>query len=306
MADGEDQRDGDGDQAPATSRPLWMGPPSATPPGSPAVGPPPPAAPPVASSVAVPPGAYPAPWGGLGWWDGYQWSQLPGTHPYGAPYQPVAGLARATQVLLGLLVASNVVGLIVDIGRYRSARDVDFGEASFEAFFGGGNGLALLVSLVSSIIVVPTAIVFLVWRYRIQQNLSDALGAGGLEFTPGWAVGWWFVPILNLWKPKQAMDEAWLASDPLATAGGRGWAARRSDPLITWWWALWLLSGLVRLDFGGSSDLVVTAGEIRRSLAQEMASHALVALAAYLAIRVVGEITGRHRAKANVMGVRET
>lgn len=58
------------------------------------------------------------------------------------------------------------------------------------------------------------AIVWLIWQHRAQKNL-EGLGATWLRFTPGWAVGWWFVPFANLVKPFQTMRELWKASgDP--------------------------------------------------------------------------------------------
>ncbi|MEZ5139964.1 MAG: DUF4328 domain-containing protein [Acidimicrobiales bacterium] len=85
-----------------------------------------------------------------------------------------------------------------------------------------------------------TALAFLVWRYRVQANLEQTFGFRRLEFTPGWAVGWWFVPIANLWKPKQAMNEAWVASDPSARPSAP--LTARPSPLLSAWWAAWLIA----------------------------------------------------------------
>ncbi len=69
-------------------------------------------------------------------------------------------------------------------------------------------------------------IVWLTWQHRAHRQLRQ-LGTQGLQFTPGWGVGWWFVPVANLWKPYQAIKELWVASDPEKGAsdsrGGRAW-----------------------------------------------------------------------------------
>ena len=57
------------------------------------------------------------------------------------------------------------------------------------------------------------AIAWCVWQHRAHANLW-AFARSGLRFTPGWAVGWWFVPIASLWKPFEAVRELWKASDP--------------------------------------------------------------------------------------------
>jgi hypothetical protein len=53
-----------------------------------------------------------------------------------------------------------------------------------------------------------------------------------LRFTPGWAVGWWFVPFANLVKPFQTVRELWKASDP----GAPDWWGSETLPVIGWWW----------------------------------------------------------------------
>jgi heme/copper-type cytochrome/quinol oxidase subunit 2 len=47
---------------------------------------------------------------------------------------------------------------------------------------------------------IATIVFFLIWEYRAYKNLS-ALNAQNLEHSPGWAVGWWFIPFANLVKP---------------------------------------------------------------------------------------------------------
>ena len=83
-------------------------------------------------------------------------------------------------------------------------------------------------------IYIVTGIVFLVWVYRANRN-ARALGAQDMRFTPSWSVGWFFVPIMSLWKPFQAMREIWQAS-----AQPGNWRAVPAPPLLGWWWALYL------------------------------------------------------------------
>jgi hypothetical protein len=47
---------------------------------------------------------------------------------------------------------------------------------------------------------------FVIWVHRMQAN-TFALGVLGLRYTPAWAVGWYFVPIVNLWMPYRVMRE---------------------------------------------------------------------------------------------------
>lgn len=62
-------------------------------------------------------------------------------------------------------------------------------------------GLASLLFIVSFVI---STIPVLIWVWRAHNNLKRE-GVSGLKFSPGWAVGSYFVPIMNLFVPFQAM-----------------------------------------------------------------------------------------------------
>ena len=67
---------------------------------------------------------------------------------------------------------------------------------------------------------------------------ARALGAADLEFTPGYAIGWYFVPIMAVFKPYQAMKEIWRAS-----ANPADWQTQSTPLLLPGWWLLWLVNG---------------------------------------------------------------
>lgn len=54
-------------------------------------------------------------------------------------------------------------------------------------------------------------ICLLIWVYRAYKNLP-ALTDEHTQWSPGWAVGGWVVPILNLWRPFQVIKEIWEKS----------------------------------------------------------------------------------------------
>jgi hypothetical protein len=92
----------------------------------------------------------------------------------------------------------------------------------------------LLIGLVQLALVLALAVLILRWIYLAHANKA-ALGAKNTNFRPGWAVGWFFVPIFNLWKPFQAMRELWNASVHPANWHGRG-----APDVVVCWWILFL------------------------------------------------------------------
>jgi heme/copper-type cytochrome/quinol oxidase subunit 2 len=83
-------------------------------------------------------------------------------------------------------------------------------------------------------VIVAAGIVWLIWQYRAHANLR-ALGASELKYSPGWAVGWWFIPFANIVVPFLTMRELWRASDP--EAGSIDWLGHRTAALLGMWWA---------------------------------------------------------------------
>jgi hypothetical protein len=102
----------------------------------------------------------------------------------------------------------------------------------------------VLMAIAHVLIFILTAIAFLGWIYRANTN-ARALGARGMQFTPGWSIGWYFIPILSFWKPYQAMKEIWQASK-----SPDSWSSQDPvAPLVSNWWTLWLAA-----NFLGQSD----------------------------------------------------
>ncbi len=65
-----------------------------------------------------------------------------------------------------------------------------------------------------------TIICFLGWLHRAYRNL-EIFGKNNNRFSPGWAVGWWFIPVANIFRPFQIMDELWQNSLNISPAETR-------------------------------------------------------------------------------------
>lgn len=98
-----------------------------------------------------------------------------------------------------------------------------------------GSGAILFV-----VLYVATIIAWWRWQLRAAHNLR-AFGRRHFDFTPGWTIGWFFVPFANLFKPYQAMKEIYLASEPTVDVDGPQFGLVGGSALVGWWWAFWLL-----------------------------------------------------------------
>ena len=164
--------------------------------------------------------------------------------PVVVPYQSARGKATFAIVMAGILIgmqlllAGSAVLQLQLLEGAKSTGGIDPTAASANDARHMGLSQALIVAGVISFIAL------LVWIYASHRNLP-ALGATGLEFTPGWAVGWFFVPIANLFKPCQAIFEIWNSSDPARLPRpGMGATPVQSGAIVGWWWGLRIAAAL--------------------------------------------------------------
>jgi hypothetical protein len=77
-----------------------------------------------------------------------------------------------------------------------------------------------LAAAVNSLLIGVTLVSYVVVGRRIYRtNVNAPTFNDGMSVTPGWAIGWFFVPVANLFKPYQAMKETWIASHFVGTGG---------------------------------------------------------------------------------------
>jgi hypothetical protein len=77
------------------------------------------------------------------------------------------------------------------------------------------------------------------WIYRAHANLREA-GLDELRYSPGWSVGSFFVPLLNLVVPFRAMRELHNRSH-----GEGPWQAATAVGDVTSWWACLISATMV-------------------------------------------------------------
>jgi Domain of unknown function (DUF4328) len=142
-----------------------------------------------------------------------------------------AGLTKFLQRLLWISVLIACVALVDDIAEFLQ---VQVGQLSPDQV-ASNDPVQGFIGLLQSVLGILTGIIFLKWIYRSYKNIQG-FGAQGLRFSPGWAVGYYFIPILSLIRPVQVMSEIWRASDD-----PRDWPKRPGSWLIASWWTLFLV-----------------------------------------------------------------
>jgi hypothetical protein len=156
------------------------------------------------------------------------------------PLRPLAGLGRAMAAIIMLIISLFLEGISIALGfLYILQINKLIAAGPFGVDVGPVQTLEDLISLFSIfqlVVFIGTGVVFLTWIYSAYANL-ETLGSDGLHYSPGWAVGYFFIPFLNLVRPLQVVQEIWRASDPEEN--------RTNSALAGFWWACWILSGIL-------------------------------------------------------------
>lgn len=203
------------------------------------------------------------------------------------PYRPannivswIVGLLYASVICDTLIILTEASIVSLYPGFYDPMAAMQPGE---EALGYATLGVGLLVLLVS----IPTIVMFCVWMFRVSKN-ARALGAREMRFDAGWAVASFFIPILNLFRPYQAVKEIELASTP--DAGPLDWQRRKPSGIVSTWWAFWIIGGIINYiasNMGNSPD----PDTVSLSAYPSILGSLLSIFAAFCAIRVIKHIT---------------
>lgn len=145
----------------------------------------------------------------------------------GALFLFIAVQAALTLILVALLWVFSV---------WATPEGVENQQAATIAVSLGPVAEAAPIAAIGIFILCVVAYLWFVYRAMKNLHLSNARG---LATSPGWAVGWSFIPIANLGMVYAVMQQIWVVShDPV-----RG--LRPAPMSLGWWWGLWLVGGVI-------------------------------------------------------------
>ena len=149
----------------------------------------------------------------------------------------LCGWSAATVAGLVVCTAGSLWCAYVELGRTRYADQVRTGRRAYvDSVATHWDHRALVANNTLFVCILATGALFITWHYRLLRKL-ERVSSDPLRHSPGWAIGGWFVPLLNLVRPKQMVNDTWRSASPPAPA-------RRIPVAYHLWWLLWLASTL--------------------------------------------------------------
>ncbi|MGW0659075.1 DUF4328 domain-containing protein [Streptodolium elevatio] len=159
--------------------------------------------------------------------------------------KPLVRLAVVLYVLLGATVIAFAVSAAAYLHRAERVDDFFHGDPKARSFgdlkaIAAADDFVVVSTTVSTVALAVTGAVFIAWFHRARRNVMW-MGPDRPRLGPGWSVGGWFCPVVNLWFPARIAHDIWTGSD-----GSRG-ARQTSGPvgrtvLITCWWVPFVLA----------------------------------------------------------------
>lgn len=118
--------------------------------------------------------------------------------------------------LLMILLFANILFGVINI--YSDVSDISFLNSNLDSggvlYYDEGSLENLIINssrILYVIIIIISIIIYFAWVRRAYRNLNT-LQLKPTEFSSGWSIGAYFVPILNLFRPYTMMKEIWNGS----------------------------------------------------------------------------------------------
>jgi len=151
-----------------------------------------------------------------------------------APIKNNLPRANAARIIFYLLTGVSIIMLFSNILQYQLLTDVKNGIAISQETAAANDLRQRIISIINILLLLVSTGLFLVWTYRAYDNLYT-LKKDEMSTTPGWAVGYWFVPVLSLFKPYLVMKEIWDETKTYPMHQNEKWDTSGGSIVGVWW-----------------------------------------------------------------------
>jgi hypothetical protein len=202
-------------------------------------------------------------------------------------------------VLLGLSCLVAVAGLVLNYLTLRIVLEIDSGFASPLLRLDRLEAAQALTNALGMPALLAAAVPFLIWLHRASGN-ARALGIENLPTSPGLAVGYWFIPLLNLIMPPKVVGDLLRAS--AAEAEPETWQDAEIPSWIILWWLLFVMAHFIGMVARTLESEATDLAGVELLIWADSARGLCWTVSGILAILIVREIDWRQRQRAALQG----
>lgn len=114
-----------------------------------------------------------------------------------------------------------------------------YSDDTYNALAQRNDSRVALVGGVYFILILSSFVIIGRWFF-VSAKINHLSDVDGLKVTPGWAVGWYFIPFANLVMPYRSLKETYQASFL-----SEDWQSTKIPYDFPIWWATWLIGNML-------------------------------------------------------------
>jgi hypothetical protein len=215
-----------------------------------------------------------------------------GAYRPAARYRSIQGLSTALMWVLICVAVAAAGSALVRVARIDAInRFLDDGSvSSYRDYKDAHDAVGVVMSIVS-VLNLTVFVLFVIYLFRAVTN-TELWNVTKERWTPGWAIGGWFIPFANFVIPFLVVLETWRRSDPDVRGGAK---ARASTGLLWCWWLAFAI-GFLLIQIDPNDDS--TFDEVKNRDGLGIAGAALLVASAVLMIVLVRRLAAWQRRNA--------
>lgn len=208
-------------------------------------------------------------------------SKLERNYVYEDPQKRSNRLTRFLKLNMILMILLAVT----EVYRYYLYAQVSVGVNITQETIEFAESILGIIALIILPFFILTIVIYCQWIYRMTNNALSFKPAD-FKTTPGWAVGWNFIPVASVFVPYIQIKKIYkILKNPA------NWQSEKSPNKMIWWWSTWLIStGLSRVSARIENNHPDNIEIIKLATGIDIASSILLAISCYLLISIISEL----------------
>jgi hypothetical protein len=169
--------------------------------------------------------------------------------------RPNANRAKLATTFIWIVMGFQIISAISTFFQYLLLKSVAEGYSITTEAANSNDFRQSIIAILFAILYLFSVVFFIQWFRRAYFN--QEIKFKSMASSNGWVSGAWFVPIMNLFKPFQLMQEIYENAESYLLDKKLIDEKKSRKSIIGWWWGLWIGTGVlsrISSSFLGSAD----------------------------------------------------
>lgn len=149
--------------------------------------------------------------------------------------------AEIAQLFILAVAGIEIISIVSSYMQIQLLNAMQNGEEVTDLMIDANDTREQWMGISYTVLIVLSAFTFILWFRRAYYNLSLRTS---IDHSDAWAAGSWFVPLLNLFRPYQIMNELFTKTTNLINRKSTHFT-KNDSTLIGVWWTLWIVGNYV-------------------------------------------------------------